>query len=386
MHMSPSSSSRPTVVRYRRAATMVCYWKGARLYLENYRTRVRMPARVVLLEVLEAFDTWRTIGAARRRLDDVDAKALAQLVEALCDASFLERSVPGQRRAGNLLGRWVSWAPEAPFFHFASRDVTFAPPEVARRSQRAKARRDPPPSPIKRVRALARVALPAPALDASLVPTLLARRTWRRFGSASITLAHVATLAGLTWGVQEWVNGGVFGKIPLKTSPSGGARHSLEVYVLALNVRGLSRGLYHYRGDVHGLHLMRRGATAAEVRAFLPSQDGYGDTAALFLMTSVIPRVEWRYPSSRAYRVVLLEAGHFCQTFCLVATALGLAPFCTAALADTIVERAVGIDGVDEAVLYAAGVGSRPPGVAWAPYPDTSRAPRRSVPAWKRRQ
>jgi hypothetical protein len=57
---------------------------------------------------------------------------------------------------------------------------------------------------------------------------------------------------------------------------------------------------------------------------------------------------------------VLIEAGHVCQTFCLAATWLGLAPFCSMAIADDVTERVLGIDGIDESVIYAAGVGSRP--------------------------
>ena len=56
-------------------------------------------------------------------------------------------------------------------------------------------------------------------------------------------------------------------------------------------------------------------------------------------MTAVFPRTMWKYQHVRAYRVVLLDAGHLCQTFCLVATWLGLAPFCTAALKDTLIEK-----------------------------------------------
>jgi SagB-type dehydrogenase family enzyme len=77
-------------------------------------------------------------------------------------------------------------------------------------------------------------------------------------------------------------------------------------------------------------------------------------------MTAVFPRTQWKYESPRAYRVVLAEAGHLCQTFCLVATWLGLAPFCTMALADSRIEKDLGIDGVTESVLYAAGVGRQP--------------------------
>jgi SagB-type dehydrogenase family enzyme len=77
----------------------------------------------------------------------------------------------------------------------------------------------------------------------------------------------------------------------------------------------------------------------------------------LFLMTAVFPRTMWKYHHARAYRVVLLNAGHLCQTFCLVATWLGLAPFCTAALKDTLIEKDLGIDGIRESVLYVAEVG-----------------------------
>jgi len=77
-------------------------------------------------------------------------------------------------------------------------------------------------------------------------------------------------------------------------------------------------------------------------------------------MTAVFARTMWKYPKSRAYRVVLLDAGHLCQTFCLVATWLGLAPFCTAALQDTLIEKDLGIDGIRESVLYVAGVGLVP--------------------------
>jgi nitroreductase len=97
----------------------------------------------------------------------------------------------------------------------------------------------------------------------------------------------------------------------------------------------------------------------------------------LIFMTAVFARAQWRYQTPRAYRTVLAEVGHHAQTFCLLATERGLAPFCTMALADTVVERLIGADGIREAVLYAVGVGERPAGVDWAPWPHTTRRPRR---------
>jgi nitroreductase len=103
------------------------------------------------------------------------------------------------------------------------------------------------------------------------------------------------------------------------------------------------------------------------------------------LITAVFGRMEWKYPSPRAYRDVLLEAGHFCQTFCLVATSLGLAPFCTGALADSIIERDLGLDGVSESVLYACGAGTRPPKVRWAPWPEDADRIEQPISAGERR-
>jgi SagB-type dehydrogenase family enzyme len=198
---------------------------------------------------------------------------------------------------------------------------------------------------------------------------LLARRTWRQFSRGSIALEKLATLLGLSFGVQSWLHVRGIGSVPLKTSPSGGARHPIETYVLALRVKGLPSGLYHYAAGTHRLELLRRSASRAEVVRYLNGQWWFGGAAAVVLMTAVFARTQWKYPAPRAYRVVLIDAGHVCQTFCLVATWLGLAPFCTMALADSHIEAALRLDGVGESVLYAAGVGMPPRDSKWVPWP-----------------
>ena len=124
-----------------------------------------------------------------------------------------------------------------------------------------------------------------------------------------------------------------------------------------LRVDSLARGVYHYRPDRHSLELLAIGADSGRIAELCGHQAWIGNCSALFVMTSVLPRVMWRYRFSRAYRVILLEAGHFCQTFCLAATWLGLAPFCTAALQDQMIESDLGLKA-DEIVVYAAGVGT----------------------------
>jgi SagB-type dehydrogenase family enzyme len=202
---------------------------------------------------------------------------------------------------------------------------------------------------------------------------LLSRRTWRGFGRARVALRDLALILDLTWGVRGWGEAGHRDRVVVKTSPSSGSRHPIEAYVLSLRVEGLRRGLYHYVSDRHALEVVREGVGVRRLRAYLCDQWWYEPAAAVVFMTARLDRSRWRYPFARAYRSVLMDAGHLGQTFCLVATWLGLAPFCTAALADSRIEKDLGVDGFDEVVLYAAGVGTRPAGMkgkAWVQWPE----------------
>jgi SagB-type dehydrogenase family enzyme len=185
----------------------------------------------------------------------------------------------------------------------------------------------------------------------------MARKTHRQFSKQKLKLETVSQLLSLTWGVTGYSNSPVFGKLLYKTSPSGGARHPAEVYLMALRVEGLRPGLYHYHPGYHYLKRLRTNVTRERAWLYCARQNHVRHAAALFVMTAVFRRTMWKYRHARAYRVVLLDAGHLCQTFCLVATWLGLAPFCTAALKDTLIEEDIGIDGIRESVLYIAGVG-----------------------------
>jgi SagB-type dehydrogenase family enzyme len=266
---------------------------------------------------------------------------------------------------------WGGWHPVATSFHFATKDTAWADAEQSEAiaaEQFARARTDPPPPPFKPARGRG-IPLPVFRKRDGFVDVLLERRTWRGFGTAPLSRSKLAALLQLTFGVQMHARTGAGTHVVFKTSPSGGARHPIEAYVLALNVKGLSAGLYHFAPETRRLHPVKRGASRAQLVRYLSGQWWFEGASALVLMTAVLPRVRWRYPHPRAYRSVLLGAGHLCQTFCLVATWLKLAPFCTQALADSAIEKDLKIDGVNEVVLYAAGVGSRPSDGQWVQWP-----------------
>jgi len=357
----------------RRSPFLVSYWHGDRLVLHNYRTNIAVDAEPLAIAVLNACGEWRSLAAVPRAFPAFDAESVLRAIRRLIAASLLEASPRPRPRDRDM---WRTWDPAAGLLHFSSKDLPYREPEITKAMLVRRSRRERMPAIAKRYRGAATIALPQPSSDGEFARVLRERRTWRRFDSSPMTREALGSLLGLSCAIQYWVPVKGIGRLPLKAYPSGGAQHPLEVYVLARRVRDVTPGLYHYASDAHRLERVRHGASARQIARYLPTQGWYGKAAALFLITAVVPRTQWKYRFPRAYKVVLAEAGHLCQNICLTATWLGLAPFCTMALADSLIERDLGIDGVNEAILYAAGVGTRPKGTDWAPSPTKRRVTR----------
>ena len=258
--------------RVRRSPHLVAYWRNGRLVIRNYATGTSTHAAPLICGLLDLCGDWRTAEALASALPGAAPGFLLKLIDRLVERSLLERSdrSPDSRdRAMRALDRWN---PEAGFFHTATKDVRFWSPQETARRARAQAGRERMPPHQKRYRDAPRVNLPKPA-DGEFARLALARRTWRRFSSAPVEIDDLSTVLGLSAGVQKWVRIGER-DVPLKTSPSGGARHPIETYVLARDVRGIVPGLYHYASDRHALERLRRGASAEQIRRYLP-HSGY---------------------------------------------------------------------------------------------------------------
>jgi len=361
-------------VLFRRSPFVVAYWKGGELIFHNFASGAILAADPLAAQILSAFDGWKPAEAAAKLFSDYIPATVQHTVHELARHTMLERSNRPRDAKTRAMESWGHWTPAAGFFHFSTKDTRFLSDTGAiARFFRTQLKHQPVPEATKRYPKAPHVSLPAAQTEGEFPRTLLSRRTWRDFSQDAISIAQLATLLRLTTGVQSWLTIPALGRAPLKTSPSGGARHPTELYVLALNVKGLARGLYHYNSVAHQLERLRRGAARGEVTRILPGQWWYEPAAALVLFTAVFPRTQWKYHASRAYRAVLLEVGHVCQTFLLTATWLGLAPFCTMALADSYAEKFLGVDGVTESVIYAAGVGVRPAGKTTARWPAKMR-------------
>ena len=180
-------------------------------------------------ELLTVCDDWT-------KLDDLAARGLRLVVgvrgddrsHGRADAAGALRS-PIAIPAPAAMDTLQRWNPQAGFFHATTKDVRFRLADGLRaRAARARAPAAPPRRPSSAIRiARDHRSSQRPDANGELATVLHARRTWRRYSAKPVTLDELATMLALSAGVQLWVTGADV-PIPLKTSPSGGARHATE--------------------------------------------------------------------------------------------------------------------------------------------------------------
>ncbi|MEL6681864.1 MAG: SagB/ThcOx family dehydrogenase [Pseudomonadota bacterium] len=182
------------------------------------------------------------------------------------------------------------------------------------------------------------------------------RRSCRNFSDTPMTLATCAGLLRSAYCVFD-PGSGSSNTMLRRPVPSAGALYPLELYALVRSVEGLSPGIYHY--DTIGDDLAALDGSNwpnSATNAFL-SWDCVHDAPLILCLGAEFARTQAKY-GPRGYRYVLFEAGHVAQNICLVAEEKGLSTLCMGGFYDDVLNRLIGFDGSQEAVLYAIAVGT----------------------------
>ena len=350
---------------YRRTTRLIAHWRDGQLAVHPYLRGRAYATNLEVIKVLDFFSKWSTVDEFFQATVMGRRKGARPLLKKLVSAGLLEASKAPLAQKATV---WDRWGDAAAFLHFSTRNRVFESALETRRRVAAGATATPAPAFTKTYPLRPRILLPKVSLKSRFDHVLQERRTWRQFGTAAPTLRDVGAVLGHTFGMQRLLNLGPYGHVMLRSSPSGGARHPTEAYVLVRSVSGVPPGAYYYSPTDHELvRISSKRFSQRDFTRLLAGQSWYRSASVLVCMASVFERTAWVYESPRAYKSLLLEAGHFCQTLCLAATARGLAPFCTGAFSATEIESYLGLDPVDESVMYVGGFGTRPPGKRWAP-------------------
>ncbi|WP_204017615.1 SagB/ThcOx family dehydrogenase [Sphaerimonospora thailandensis] len=347
------------MTRVRVSRLVFFHWRNGQMVCDDPLRHRQFALSAAAESLLRPLSHWTDL----RELDG----ELSELAQRLLAAHVLVAEGSPEHLLEERESPWSTWGSAATYYHLATRtrrDDAFltAAEDTAEIRRRATAR--PSPSPFKthggQVVRLPEGGSPDGAdFGADFGHVLRARRTTRRFSAADPVSAEQLS------GLLRWVAGpfhridvpGV-GSVVLKTSPSGGARHAIEVYPVVLSVSGVPPGVYHYRAQDHCLETVRPGRPDSGELVHWCGGQLYADTAGVLLLyTAVLRRSAWKYRTGRTYRTLFMDLGHLSQTAYLVATALGLGAFFTAATRDEAIEEVLGLTWEEEIFLGLTGVG-----------------------------
>lgn len=198
-----------------------------------------------------------------------------------------------------------------------------------------------------------RLSLPPPEAipNLSLDRALRERKSVRRYAVKPLTIEQLSYLVWASTGIQRTENGFHF-----RTVPSAGRTYPIETYLAVNSVTGLKPGLYHYAIVAHALETIKEGDVSRDVRSAAMGQKICSEAPVVFLWTSIFKRVTYRY-HEHGHRYLYMEAGHIAQNLALTATAMGLATCQIGAFYDDEVNSFLGIDGIEESIVYMSVAG-----------------------------
>lgn len=204
--------------------------------------------------------------------------------------------------------------------------------------------------------------LPLEERETALTKLLQSRKTTRSFDTTkSIPFNDFAYLLKNTFGCHGTADAADGVTMLKKGSPSGGGLHPTEIYPFVLRVEGLKPGIYHYSVENHALELIESiELDEAEILidTFTAGQTFFHTAGALFIMAARFERNFWKYRNHlKAYRVLLLDAGHLSQTCYLQCAELNLGSFFTAAMNDINIEKRLQINPMEQGITGILGCG-----------------------------
>lgn len=192
----------------------------------------------------------------------------------------------------------------------------------------------------------------------SLEHLLTHRRSHHHFSGEPARLDDLARVLLLGDGIVSRMTSEDGAEFLLRTAPSGGGLYPIETFCITFQVEGLAPGAYFYNAQKHRLEQLAaedfrpRLADATNLKAEV---EGASFCIAL---SAVLPRSSFKY-GQRAYRFVLLEAGHIAQNVLLTAESLGLGALPVGGFFDDDLNAVFRLDGCQEFVVYLMLVGNK---------------------------
>lgn len=343
-------------MRVKTPQSLVSFPKDDQVIVYNYLTK-----DVIAVAPNDVY--WLTVASRWTAIDEIisshpnfEPLSLRSEVLKLVDAGMLLlEGTPEAETEGKYLSSWELGLATG-FFHFTALDNDYGTTSDSVAKQSAKNISEPSPDLFWKNSGNA-YRLPDCKLNNSigLLEAMQLRRTTRNVLPSSISIQSLADVLYTGLGITGFVRTET-ATLPVKMTPSGGARNPFEAFVWAQNVEGLERGIYHYSAVEHSLEYVVD-PPSLPIQDFVQKQEWADDMPCIIFLIAVLERVTWKYNDPNAYRVVMIEAGHIAQNMMLASSHHGLTACPTAALAHTLISNLLGLSSITQTPIYAICMG-----------------------------
>ena len=335
--------------------------EGDRIVFHNYLAQRTFVAKLVSLDVLRLLTAWRDVEEVAAAIPDFGLATVQRAIGDLIAAgAVVEENSEAAEAEADFEQTW-QWGPFAAAYHFGTRGKTFESNETAHAVLTELAKFSPSPPLYQKVRdPSTAVILPLDDRYEEPFLTMGRRRTNRAMRDEPIPFKAVSDCLLFSMAITAILEDSEIGDLPLKMTPSGGARNPYEAYVCARRVDGLQEGVHHYSAVERAFELVRP-APLPSLASLIGSQEWGENAAAIIFLVADFARPMWKYQDPTAYRVTMIEAGHIAQNIMLTATKHGLVANPTGALNADAVETTLGVSGITKTVVYALAIGRTEP-------------------------
>lgn len=344
--------------KFKRAKSIYFYFEAGDCIVCNFLTRNFFTCNSTAIDILRSSEKYNTLEFYLELLPDFSRSSITnQLINLIGVGALVVEGTAGALIDEEYEDTW-EWHISSAAFHFGMKDGHFIPTEDAIALQEARTKFDPSPKLFSTNENYSQIVdLPLPNFDDNVFKIMSERRTHRSFKNKSITINELSSCLFSGLGITGFYENPNICDLPIKWTPSGGARNPYEAYVYSLNVDGLNNGIFHYSAYENSLGFIQQQKKLPPPSLLLGNQDWANGAAAIVILVANFERTMWKYPDCNAYRVVLIEAGHIGQNILLTATQQELVANPTSALNDQLIESLLKITKLTHSAIFAIALG-----------------------------
>lgn len=334
----------------------VFYFDQNTFVLDDYLNHVKKGINEEFIPFLVFLKKWRTKNEIENFI--IDKELPDQIFESLLYEDLI--SIDNEY----IDKKFESWGKSTEFFYFATRQhANNSFENIIDSTNKLAITNETKPDIYLSYKEKEIIKLPLPTLETkiknqTLIDNLLKRETIRSFkNEVPVSKDDFSNIIYLTHGEVASTIDYDGSKIMFKTSPSGGARNSIETFIVINNVEGIKQGLYHYNVENHALELLKSGDFRKKTITLFGNQEFIGDTAFLSIYASKLDRIYWKYRTFKGLKVLYGDVGHISQSFYLLANHFNYGAFFTGAMREELVEKFLDLNKYDFMILGCNGLG-----------------------------